>query len=60
MSSNVRICPECNKEFKGYGAISRKDNKTIICPNCGAKQAMKAYIDYYRKTENNKEEEEYF
>lgn len=58
MSSNVRICPECNKEFKGYGAISRKDNKTIICPECGVKQAMEDYIKYFEKSKD--EEEEYF
>lgn len=47
MSSNVRICPECKKEFTDYGSISRKDDKKIICPECEIKQAMEAYVEYF-------------
>ena len=35
-----RWCPECGKYYIGYPAISRKDNKTQICPDCGTMQAM--------------------
>ena len=42
------ICPKCNKIIEGYPAISRKDNKTEICPICGLIEALDAF--------NNKKE----
>ena len=35
-----RICQKCGKEYKGRPAISRKDNKTPICPDCGTLEAL--------------------
>ena len=37
------ICPKCKKEFNGYPAISRRDNKTKICSDCGTREALKDY-----------------
>jgi RNA polymerase subunit RPABC4/transcription elongation factor Spt4 len=37
-----RICPICGKEYTDFPAISRKDNKTEICPECGQKEAFEA------------------
>lgn len=34
-----RICPECGKEYSSRPALSRKDNKTMICPKCGMMEA---------------------
>jgi len=45
---DVRICPSCNKKYVGYPAISRKDNKTEICPSCGQEEAMLDYIKHLR------------
>lgn len=39
-------CPKCGKEHKRLLALSRKDNKTMICDNCGMLEALK---DYQRK-----------
>ncbi len=36
------ICPRCGKEYKGHPALSRKDNKTYICPDCGTLEALEA------------------
>lgn len=36
----VYDCPECGKKYVGYPALSRKDNKTKICPDCGVKEAI--------------------
>lgn len=36
------ICPICSKEYTGYLAISRMDNETAICPECGTRQAVAA------------------
>ncbi len=33
-------CPKCNKDFTGTGALSRRDNKTEICSQCGIDEAM--------------------
>ena len=35
-----RLCPKCKKYFTSYPAISRKDNKTEICPECGVREAI--------------------
>ena len=36
----IRICPKCGKAYHGYPAISRKDNRTPICPDCGVREAL--------------------
>ena len=38
----IRICPKCNKKYASRPALSREDNKTEICPTCGALEAIKA------------------
>lgn len=38
-------CPVCKKIYVGASALSRVDNKTLICPDCGYREAL----DIYRK-----------
>lgn len=38
----VRVCPLCGQEFKGVPALSRVDNETLICPDCGTRQALES------------------
>ena len=38
--NNGRICPCCGKTYREYPALSRIDNKTLICPDCGTRQAL--------------------
>lgn len=38
-------CPKCGKYYLDYPALSRKDNKTKICPECGAREALNAFIN---------------
>ncbi|GCD12906.1 hypothetical protein [Clostridium tagluense] len=33
-------CPICNKYYIGMGSLSRRDNKTDICSECGMREAM--------------------
>lgn len=35
-----RICPICGKEYTEAPALSRKDNATYICPDCGTREAL--------------------
>ena len=36
------VCPNCGRRFSGYPALSRKDNATGICPECGTLEALDA------------------
>lgn len=36
------VCPLCGKTYHGPGALSREDNETMICPDCGSRQALES------------------
>lgn len=38
----VQLCPKCGKLFSERGAVSRVDNVTIICPDCGTREALQS------------------
>lgn len=33
-------CPLCGRTYTGAPAVSRTDNTTLICPDCGTRQAL--------------------
>ena len=35
-----RICPVCGREYLEVPALSRVDNATLICPDCGVREAL--------------------
>ena len=37
-----RICPICNKTYTDEPALSRTDNHTEICSECGQRQALES------------------
>lgn len=39
------ICPKCGQAYDAHPAISRDDNETKICPNCGALEAFDAFME---------------
>ena len=39
----LQRCPKCKKEFTEHPALSREDNETEVCPECGIKEALEAY-----------------
>ena len=45
----IQKCPKCHKEYTDYPAISREDNETEICPECGVREAVEAYIESQSK-----------
>ena len=40
----IQRCPKCKKEFTEYPALSREDNETEICPECGIAEAISAFV----------------
>jgi transcription elongation factor Elf1 len=40
-------CPRCESMESGYPAVSRRDNKTEICSDCGTEEAM---FDFSRES----------
>ena len=31
----MAVCPLCGRTYHGAPALSREDNETLICPDCG-------------------------
>lgn len=38
----MRICPKCGKTYGDRPALSRMDNTTLICPDCGTREALES------------------
>lgn len=36
----MKKCPKCNKEYDRLLAVSRRDNETMICDDCGTAEAL--------------------
>lgn len=50
----VKVCPICHKIYTEVPALSRKDNKTNICPLCGMKEALDSIPKEYLKKQTEK------
>ena len=45
MKSNIArtaVCPLCGRLYHEHPALSRTDNETLICPDCGTRQALQS------------------
>ena len=40
--TETKVCPICGKTYTGHPALSRKDDNTPICPDCGTLEALEA------------------
>lgn len=40
--TEIKICPRCGKSYSGTPALSRADNETLICPDCGTREALES------------------
>ena len=40
--TELRVCPKCNKTYSGHPALSRSDNETPICPDCGTRESLES------------------
>ena len=38
----IKICPICQKNYSRISAVSRRDNQTLICPDCGIREALES------------------
>ena len=38
----IRVCPLCGQSYTDPPALSRTDNETPICPDCGTRQALQS------------------
>lgn len=36
------VCPKCGKVYYEAPALSRTDNKTLICSDCGIRESLEA------------------
>lgn len=50
-----RECPICKMPYSFPPAISRKDNKTEICPRCGQREALVEFFVKRAKEKKGKE-----
>ena len=42
ISLGFRICPKCGSRYHEPPALSRVDNQTLICPDCGTREALES------------------
>ena len=40
--TRIKICPRCGKTYHDVLALSRMDNETLICPDCGTREALES------------------
>ena len=36
----IGLCPKCGQQYTGVPALSREDNDTLICPDCGIRESL--------------------
>lgn len=36
------VCPKCGRTYTERPAVSRVDNTTLICPDCGTREALES------------------
>ena len=36
------VCPRCGGTYTEHPALSRVDNETLICPDCGVREALES------------------
>ncbi len=44
----ISVCPRCGQTYRGRPALSRKDNRTPVCADCGIRDALES-IDIDRE-----------
>ncbi len=42
MIARISVCPRCGQTYHGRPAVSRVDNRTQLCPDCGTREALES------------------
>lgn len=50
----LKVCPKCGKTYRDAPALSRRDNKTLICPECGTREALEDMMKAKGSNQGNK------
>lgn len=40
--TRMAVCPRCGRTYYERPALSRADNETLICPDCGTREALES------------------
>ena len=40
--TRMAVCPRCGRIYYERPALSREDNETLICPDCGIREALES------------------
>lgn len=40
--TRIAVCPKCGQTYIGHPALSRTDNETLICSDCGTREALES------------------
>lgn len=40
--TQTSVCPRCGQTYHGRSAVSRADNITLLCPDCGIREALES------------------
>lgn len=54
MTAEFSTCPICGRQYFGYPALSRTDNKTLICPDCGVAEAIEIFMNSKEDVKNGR------
>lgn len=38
----ISVCPRCGRTYSEHPTLSRVDNETLICPDCGTREALES------------------
>ena len=41
-NTSTYICPRCGQTYYESPALSREDNQTLICPDCGTREVLES------------------
>jgi predicted RNA-binding Zn-ribbon protein involved in translation (DUF1610 family) len=50
--ADTKKCPKCGSYYIGIGALSRRDNKTDICSDCGEQEGLEDMKKYFENKRN--------
>lgn len=38
----IAVCPKCGRSYHEAPAVSREDGSTLLCPDCGIREALES------------------